>query len=367
MQIASLHHHRRYSTKTPKKAPGIDQQTPVIKKDYNPIFNHSFPNVQLVGLSNTFVLEVWDWDKISSDLITSMVLSPGEILRIGAKLGKLHEVLMPQFRSEFTLPLKTKKKGSASSITLLITASWPAELQPLAPQQREQWLFQNGRGKLIKKFEELGMHKNFFDDLCSLNRFDIALVLDDSGSMGSRAGNRTRWDELREVAKIAIDVATTLDDDGIEVFFLNRGGKKAKKFSDLEDLFKAPPSGTTPLYEACLKAFKCKAPLKPLLVLIATDGVPNDLAAFTKLLQTRDASGIYVSILACSDNDQEVGYLNKLDAEVKNLDTLDDFESEKKEVVRRHCFQNVPYTLGDHVARLFLGSIFPAYDTLDGF
>ncbi len=61
------------------------------------------------------------------------------------------------------------------------------------------------------------------------------------------------------------------------------------------------------------------------------------------------------------------GYLNKLDAEIKNLDVLDDFSSELKEVQRRHGNANVPYTLGDHVARYMLGSVFDAYDKLDGF
>lgn len=68
-----------------------------------------------------------------------------------------------------------------------------------------------------------------------------------------------------------------------------------------------------------------------------------------------------MSILACSDNDNEVGYLNKLDQDIKNLDVLDDFTSENKEVQRRHG-GTAPYTLGDHVARYMLGPVFPAYD-----
>ncbi len=49
------------------------------------------------------------------------------------------------------------------------------------------------------------------------------------------------------------------------------------------------------------------------------------------------------------------------------MDVLDDFTSELKEVQRRHGNANVPYTLGDHVARYMLGSVFDAYDKLDGF
>jgi hypothetical protein len=56
--------------------------------------------------------------------------------------------------------------------------------------------------------------------------------------------------------------------------------------------------------------------------MIATDGVPNDLNSFTRLLASRDVSRIYISILACSDNDKDVGYLNKLDREIQNLGEL---------------------------------------------
>lgn len=196
------------------------------------------------------------------------------------------------------------------------------------------------------------------------------MVLDDSGSMGTRikGTNKTRWDELKEVAQIAISIAAALDDDGMDILFLNRPGKKGvRSWSDAESLFKAPPSGTTPLTEATYKVFHSAKPTKPLLCLIATDGVPDNLGSFTDLLKKRDPSKIYVSILACSDNDKDVGYLNKLDAEVQNLDVVDDYQSEYAEVKKRHGNQDVPYTLGDHVAKYLLGSVFPAYDQLDGF
>ena len=118
--------------------------------------------------------------------------------------------------------------------------------------------------------------------------------------------------------------------------------------------------------EALQKAFK-KAGAKPLLVLAATDGIPNSMALFVNTLRDRDVNRIFVSILACSDVDEEIGYLNNLDATIPHLDVLDDYVSEKKEVGRRNPAFKECYSLGDHVARYFLGSIFDKYDTLDGF
>ncbi len=122
----------------------------------------------------------------------------------------------------------------------------------------------------------------------------------------------------------------------------------------------------TPLGEALKRAFAKLGP-KPLLVLAATDGVPNSMDLFVNTLKHRDVNRIFVSILACSDVDSEIGYLNKLDATVPHLDVLDDYASEKREVARRNPAFKDCYTLGDHVARYFLGSIFDKYDKLDGF
>ena len=125
--------------------------------------------------------------------------------------------------------------------------------------------------------------------------------------MRSSAGNgRTRWEELKEVTRIVVEIATLLDDDGlpfsclpcfvlaqlfsssffhlagIDVHFLNRGSEKGvKKWKDVEKHFKSEPNGLTPLTEATKKAFSKQKGDRPLLVMIATDGVPNNLKAWT--------------------------------------------------------------------------------------
>jgi hypothetical protein len=120
------------------------------------------------------------------------------------------------------------------------------------------------------------------------------------------------------------------------------------------------------LGESLQKAFNKLGP-KPLLVLAATDGEPNNMDLFVNTLKNRDVNRIFVSILACSDDDAEIGYLNNLDATVPHLDVLDDYISEKKEVSRLNPAFKESYTMGDHVARYFLGSMFEKYDKMDGF
>lgn len=63
-------------------------------------------------------------------------------------------------------------------------------------------------------------------DLLSLTNYDFCLVLDDSGSMQTAVeGNKTRWSELLEVAQIAVEIGSALDDNGVDVMFLNREGR----------------------------------------------------------------------------------------------------------------------------------------------
>lgn len=247
---------------------------------------------------------------------------------------------------------------------------------PVQQAQVRTGVDDNRLQELLARFE---VSLDCLEDLTSLGRFDIILVLDDSGSMRG-----SRWQELLEVAGIVIEFCTALDDDGIDIHFLNRqipdqiGGQgrphqrmmlNVTHPSQLQNVFQAQPSGYTPLAETIQYALS-KQTSKPKLVLVATDGVPTtrngeyDLAGFTRVLKTRNADQSPMAILACSDNDDDVGYLNKLDKEVKNLDVLDDYQSEKREVLKAQG-QNFKYTLGDHVVRYMLGPIFKKYDQLD--
>lgn len=162
-----------------------------------------------------------------------------------------------------------------------------------------------------------------------------------------------------------VSLMFSLDDDGIDIIFLNREGKKkVNNWKEAEKLFKSSPSGTTPLTAACRQAFS-RQKGKPLLCLVATDGAPNNLRDFTSLIKNRDSNMIFLSFLACSDNHRDVEYLNQMDRSVRHLDVIDDYKNERKEVMRK--LGPVDYTLGDHVARFLLGSVYEKYDKLDGF
>jgi len=226
---------------------------------------------------------------------------------------------------------------------------------------------------LIEKYEIAYL---FSEKLSMLEKYEIVLLIDDSGSMNTplndHTAHATRWDELKSVINIVISVATIFDEDGIDIHFLNRSNhSNVKSLDEVDTILHDKPHGLTPLVsklEEILTKFKDSE--KPVLVVIPTDGVPNsgngqdDLKEFKQLLQNKNHSKFFISFLACSDQDSEIGYLNDLDKAVPNIDTLDDYCSERKEVVTVQG-ADFSYTFGDHVARLLLGPICPELDNLD--
>ena len=82
-------------------------------------------------------------------------------------------------------------------------------IQPSAPQQplSKSQKIQN----LITKYE---IDNLFSEKLDILSNFEIVLLIDDSGSMNtplSNSNHNTRWDELKEVVNIVLEIATIYD------------------------------------------------------------------------------------------------------------------------------------------------------------
>ena len=259
----------------------VKAETKVVKKDYNPIFNHPVPPVQLDTYDQGFKFEVFDWDQTgSNDKIGKLQLTVIDLIRLGGPaLIQSNTCVMEQ-----VLVFK-----SPSSIKLRFEITWPVALQAIPPFSRMDFLKKVESNRVFAVLQAWKISPMFSVDLMSLAAYEIVLVLDDSGSMCTSTGKTTRWGELKDVARIAIEIGAALDDNGVDILFLNREGRSnVKSWDEADKLFKASPSGGTPLGEALGKAFS-KLSQKPLLVLVATDGVPNNM----------DVSGIFV--LFCFD------------------------------------------------------------------
>jgi hypothetical protein len=225
----------------------------------------------------------------------------------------------------------------------------------------------NKFGSIFQKYQ---ISNQYWDDLKGLTNLDIVIIGDDSGSMKTPIkGGETRWDELRQVMYQIIEIGTSLDSDGVDILFLNRQGRDNVTYPDqVSDKFLTEPKGVTPLTNTIMKALQ-KKKSKPMLLVIATDGVPTDsngypdIDSFKSVLKKKP-NDVYVSIFACSDSEKDIGYLNKLDKKIQNLDVLSDYVSKLNEV-KSIQGNNASYSFGDHIARLLIGPTSSKYDKID--
>jgi len=223
---------------------------------------------------------------------------------------------------------------------------------------------------LVNRYE---INREFATRLRALEGYEIVFIVDDSGSMNTPLGdisgpfdrNPTRWDELRQTVSIVVDLASVFDPDGVDIFFLNRQSmRNVKSAEELIPVFAVPPAGPTPIVSVLrqvLQEKQLEIQERKLLILIATDGVPTDNNGHqdTKTLEhalrheRHPISRIPVTIIACTDDDECIGYLNDWDKKIPNLDVADDYRSEREEIhkVQGKAF---PFSFGDYVVKVLM-------------
>jgi hypothetical protein len=133
--------------------------------------------------------------------------------------------------------------------------------------------------------QELNVPMEVATDLMKLALFDVILYVDDSGSIEFEEKG-LRKEQLRQILGIVATVASTFDQDGIEVRFMNsmEEGHGIRSSNDVENLVsRVRFSGLTPLGTSLRQ--KVIDPLvvgpirsgrlqKPVLVITITDGQP---------------------------------------------------------------------------------------------
>jgi len=261
---------------------------------------------------------------------------------------------------------------------------------PMAPQYQTTQTVESKMNRLRKIAEKYELAGGAVAKLRQLEKYDIVVIADDSSSMQNPAHDinkndpfaniPSRWEELRERIIQMAEIATCLDPDGIDIYFLN--GAPAMNVTSVEyikTLFAISPQGYTPL-SACYKKVldeKVRGGERPCIIIVATDGEPNkqlpngswvsDLTGFRDLLMRRDglqSTRCPTTIMACTDSEHEIGWLNELDDSVPNIDVVDDYQAEKEEILEKQG-RGFHFSMGDYIVKTLIGPIDPVYDTLD--
>jgi hypothetical protein len=281
----------------------------------------------------------------------------------------------------------TRANPPVDSRYIVVVMAAPQAYAPSAPGGDPTPLSVDHADARLAKLRELcgryEIRPDFAAKLRQLESFDIVVLIDDSGSMATAvsvaptsdpyAQRPTRWSEVQHYCNTVVDLAAALDSDGIDVRFLNRPGfSHVTSMAQVAAAFGPPPTGFTPLSVAVAGILREKAHViaeKKLLLVIATDGEPTDtegrvdIPGFTRVLRERPAN-VYVSIIACTDDEGSVGYLNKLDRVIPRLDVSDDFQSERREVLLAQG-ASFRFSFGDYVVKSLLGSVDASFDNLD--
>ncbi|CAF1529468.1 unnamed protein product, partial [Adineta steineri] len=143
----------------------------------------------------------------------------------------------------------------------------------------------------------------------------------------------------------------------------------------LQSAFINPPNGLTPITSVLRRILKDKQneiQERKLLIIIATDGQPTDdygttdIEALERVLKNerKPPERVLVTFCACTDDDQAVGYLNKWDEKIPYVDVCDDYRSEREQIWQVQGRQ-FPFSFGDYVVKILLGSVDPYFDNLD--
>lgn len=222
----------------------------------------------------------------------------------------------------------------------------------------------------------------------SLEAFPLRIwIVDNSGSMQNTDGSRflkragtaggaasykkvsaTRWAELGDVVKGIGELTTVL---GVRTDFhlLNPPASAAQFVSvgpaaaagtavpppagksatldELKQVMATSPTGTTPLdasvHKICdmiePKAEKLRGHGQKVVVVIATDGLPNDRVRFISAMQRLQALPVWTVIRLCTDDDSITEYYSNLDKDLEApLEVLDDICGEGEEVRKVNGF-----------------------------
>jgi hypothetical protein len=129
-----------------------------------------------------------------------------------------------------------------------------------------------------------------------------------------------------------------------------------------------PPNGGTPLVATLRRIQEHYANVIPeqgLHCIIATDGEPSEGAkVLYDLVMRRPFSRKWIiNFLVCTDQDEEVEYLDHLDKHADHVDVTDDFSTERKQVLRTGKVHKFSYD--DYIVKAVVGASSPRIDQMD--
>ncbi|KAL4887114.1 hypothetical protein BJY04DRAFT_47753 [Aspergillus karnatakaensis] len=275
---------------------------------------------------------------------------------------------------------------------LLISTIQEKNLQHFYPPDKldrlVQGLSRDGPAKVNRIVNEFSLPIEIAMDVIKLSLYDIVLYVDDSGSIEFEEKG-VRKEQLKQIIGIVATVASTFDEDGISLRFMNNDfmQNNIRSAQEVEQIISNIRfSGMTPLGSALrskvldpviVSQARSNRLQKPVLVITITDGQPAgeplDSVAqgirytIDEVSRTQYGRGAVAFQFSQVGNDTKArDFLGSLDNDPSIggfIDCTSNFEVEQDEMSR--ASPPVHLTRELWCAKLMLGSIDSSYDTKD--
>lgn len=163
-----------------------------------------------------------------------------------------------------------------------------------------------------------------------LHKYDIMLVIDKSGSMGTTdiKGGKSRWTAAQEATEALARKAAEFDDDGIDVLTFNRTVKTYSNVTPdkVTQIFnEEEPNGGTDTAAALQKAIDLhfSRPNKPSIIAVITDGEPDDRSAVKRVIikaanTIKKDEDLGITFLQVGSDSSAREFLKELDEDLEN-------------------------------------------------
>jgi hypothetical protein len=257
-----------------------------------------------------------------------------------------------------------------ATIEIVQTDPWVSKAVGLAPDAIVD--------ALGKTFTRKEIPMGLMNKLMGLSETYRALefIVDDSGSMSLSASPAgSRWAEARSRLDTMLEILALVPTPEIVIRFLNRSdtvtfqrkGETPEIFfqnakNSLDRAFREGPAGGTPVLNCLQNSFTRSAGQRVARYLFC-DGVPTggarEVNSIANLLKSRrDPEGNPFTLLACSDQEDDVKWMGEVEEVAAFCSAYDDFESERQEVAgdQGPC---MPYSKGFYLICQLVGAMNP--------
>ncbi|CAE7758453.1 unnamed protein product [Symbiodinium microadriaticum] len=155
------------------------------------------------------------------------------------------------------------------------------------------------------------------------------------------------------------------------IYLLNGDARGSRyRCSQVEEIFRSPPRGTTPMDRTLNQVLQDFAPAstgKPLLILALTDGEANDMNAFNQVLdriQNMVYGDVQVCLMGLSLVKEDIEWFEQEECEDTRIRTIEAFEVENRQIQMKEVMKREGgYTFAMHVMRALVTNFYPAdYD-----